>query len=316
MDYKQKSLEFRELLGAFRRVSIVSHVYPDGDTIGSALALYGALRLEGKQVELACVSQDLPFNLDFLSGFNKFKSKIDYSDSLVVTLDCADISRARFDLSGRVVVNIDHHKSNTNFGVLNIVEVEVSTTVVLYKLLREGFAIDKSVASALYAGLLTDSQRFSTNLVTKETFKIASELLEYGLEPSEIATKLFKRKSLAHTRLIAKAIDSMQLYFDGSVAIMSLDKEAFKATGAKGSDITGIIDSAISLVTVEIAILISDFENSIKVSMRSKNEDISKIATAFGGGGHKNAAGFEVKNSKISKIKEELIEFIKHSKTL
>jgi len=164
MDYKQKSLEFRELLGAFRRVSIVSHVYPDGDTIGSALALYGALRLEGKQVELACVSRDLPFNLDFLSGFSKFKSKIDYGDSLVVTLDCADISRARFDLSAREVVNIDHHKSNTNFGVLNIVEVEVSTTVVLYKLLREGFAIDKSVASALYAGLLTDSQRFSTNL--------------------------------------------------------------------------------------------------------------------------------------------------------
>ena len=313
MNYKQKANEFRELLDSFKRVSIVSHIYPDGDTIGSALALYNSLKLEGKQVEVCCVSSDLPLNLNFLNGFDKYKNRIDYNDSLIITVDCGDISRVKFNLDGREIVNIDHHKSNTNFGKLNVVEIEVSTTAVLYKLLREGFAIDKNVATALYAGLLTDSQRYSTSLVTKETFKIASELLEYGLDPSYIATMLFKRKPLSHTRLIAKAINSLQLYFNASVAIMVLDKDSFIETGATQSDVTGIIDYAISLITVEIAILISDFENSIKVSIRSKNEDISKIASAFGGGGHKNAAGFEVKNSKISKIKDDLINYIKEN---
>ena len=313
MNYKQKALEFRELLNSYKRVTIISHIYPDGDTISSALALLNSLKLEAKQIELCCASKDLPFNLNFLNGFEKYKTKIDYDDSLIITLDCGDLTRVGFNLDGREIVNIDHHKSNTNFGKLNIVEIEVSTTAVLYKLLKEGFTINRDVATALYAGLLSDSQSFTTTLVSKDTFKIASELLEYGLEPSYIATMLFKRKSLAHIRLIAKSIDSMQLFLDGSVAIMCLDKEVFKATGAKDSDIIGIIDNAISLVTVEIAILISEFENSIKVSLRSKNEDISKIAAAFGGGGHKNAAGFEVKNSKISKIKDDLINYIKEN---
>jgi len=311
MDYKNLANEFKKLLDTHRKVTIVSHIRPDGDTVGSSLALFNSLKLMGYQVELVCMDSDLPLKLNFLDGFKRYKQKIDYNDSLIVTLDCGDISRAGFNLQGRTIVNIDHHKSNTNFGVLNIVEIEVSTTAVLYKLLKEGFAIDKSVAQPLYAGLLTDSINFTTSLVTSETFKLASELLEYGLDASYISEMINKRDSLAHTRLIARAIDSLELFNDAKVAVMLLENRDLKATGAKGSDLNGIIDFAIALVTVEVAVLIVEFDNIFKVSIRSKNVDISAIATKFGGGGHKNAGGFEVKSGKIKEIKNRILEQIK-----
>ena len=311
MDYKDLASKFLELLDSHRKVTIISHIRPDGDTVGSATALFNSLKLMGYQAELVCQDTDLPLKLNFLDGFKRYKKSIDYNDSLIVTLDCADISRAGFDLTNRVVVNIDHHKSNTNFGALNIVEVEVSTTLVLYKLLKEGFAVDKSVATSLYAGLLTDSINFTTTLVDSKTFELASELLGYGLDVSFISEMVNKRASLAHTRLIARAIDSIELFLDAKVSVMSLTNYELKASGAKGSDLNGIIDFAIALVTVEIAILIVELDNVLKVSIRSKNEDISILATHFGGGGHKNAGGFEVKSGKIENIKNKIIEYIK-----
>ena len=311
MDYKDLASKFLELLDSHRKVTIISHIRPDGDTVGSATALFNSLKLMGYQAELVCQDTDLPLKLNFLDGFKRYKKSIDYNDSLIVTLDCADISRAGFDLTNRLVVNIDHHKSNTNFGALNIVEVEVSTTLVLYKLLKEGFAVDKSVATSLYAGLLTDSINFTTTLVDSKTFELASELLGYGLDVSFISEMVNKRASLAHTRLIARAIDSIELFLDAKVSVMSLTNYELKASGAKGSDLNGIIDFAIALVTVEIAILIVELDNVLKVSIRSKNEDISILATHFGGGGHKNAGGFEVKSGKIENIKNKIIEYIK-----
>jgi len=309
MNYKAKANEFLKLLNDFRAVTVISHIRPDGDTIGSAIALFNSLKLMGKQVELVCIDSDLPLKFNFLNGFERYKTKIDYKDSLIVTLDCADVSRVGFNLEGRAIVNIDHHKSNTNFGVLNIVEVEVSTTVVLFKLLKEGFKIDKSVAKALYTGLLTDSQSFSTSLVTKESFKIASELLEYGVDASFVAQMVRKRDSLAHIRLIARAIESLQLFKDGKVALMAINKDDLKATGAKISDTDGIIDFGISLVTVDIAILIVEIDGSLKVSLRSKKIDISQLAINFGGGGHKNASGFEQK-SDIKSLKNKILKYI------
>lgn len=311
MDYKKLVSEFLELIERHRKVTIISHIRPDGDTIGSATALFNSLKIMGYQAELVCMDSDLPLKLNFLDSFKRYKKKIDYNDSLVVTLDCADILRAGFELKDRTIVNIDHHKSNTNFGTLNIVEVEVSTTLVLYKLLKEGFAIDKSVAQSLYSGLLTDSINFTTTLVNSQTFELASELLEYGLDASYISQMINRRDSLARTRLIARAIDSLELYADAKVAVMTLNNSDLKATGAKVSDLNGVIDFAISLVTVEVAVSIVELNNILKVSIRSKNVDISYISTRFGGGGHKNAAGFEAKSAKIDEIKSKILEYIK-----
>jgi len=311
INYNSLASKFKELLSKHKRVTIISHIRPDGDTISSALALYNTLKEEGITSELICKDSYLPIKYNFLSGFNRFKQEINYKDSLIVTLDCADLSRTGFDLSNKEIVNIDHHKSNTYFGTLNIVEIEVSTTVVLYKLLKDKFKITKEFAEAIYTGLLSDSQNFTTSLTTKDTLKIASELLDLGVDLQKVANRVNRYNSLSHTRALARAIDNMQLYFDGKVAIMSLSQDDIKATGAKYSDIDAIIDSAIALATVDIAILISKLEKNIKVSLRSKNADVSQIATTFGGGGHKNAAGFEVKEGKISDIKNKLLKEIK-----
>ena len=314
MNYKELAEQFLKLLDEHNRVSIISHKRPDGDTIGSATALYSSLKLMGKQAELVCIdSHDLPRKFDFLNGFGKYKQKISYSDSLVVTVDCGDLGRCGLDLDGRKIVNIDHHKSNTYYGDLNIVEVEVSTTAVLFKLLQEGFAIDKNVAQSLYTGLITDSINFTTSLVNEHTFKLASDMISYGVEPSYISQMVNKRESLAHTRLIAKAIDSMTLHIDGTVAVMTVTAEDLKATGARVSDIDGIVDFAAALATVEIGVLIVELQNFYKISLRSKNVDVSQIASSFGGGGHKNAAGFEVKEGKISEVKKKIIERIKYN---
>ena len=310
MDYSTLAKRFKEYLSLYKRVTIISHKRPDGDTIGSALALYNSLKLDGITSELICIDKP-PIKYAFLKGFDRYKTKISYNDSLVITLDCAELNRVGFKINNKDIINIDHHKSNANFGSLNIVEVEVSTTAVLFKLLKEGFSINKDVATALYCGLISDSINFTTNLTTKETFIIANELLGYGVDIVEVSNRVNRFNSLAHVRVLARAIESLRLYKDGEVAIMIVTKSDIKATGATYSDIDGVVDVAVSLATVEIAILIVELDDFIKVSLRSKDVDVSKIALHFGGGGHKGAAGFEVKNGKIEQVRREILKELK-----
>ena len=310
MDYKKASLEFKKLVSKYRRVTIISHIRPDGDTISSALTLYNLFKEIGVTSELVCNDAYLPKEFAFLNGFDRFKQKISYDDSLVICVDCAVVNRCGFDLSSKEIVNIDHHQDNSNFGDLNIVSVEASTTLVLYKLIKEGFRITKNIAEAIYTGLISDSQNFTTSLTNQDSFDIARDLLNYNIDINFIANRVNRYKALSHIRLKAKAIDSMQLFVDGSVAIMVLTKEDLDSTGATYSNIHGIIDEAISLATVDIAILIVEYGNSLKVSLRSKNANVSNIARIFGGGGHKNASGFEVKDGNIINIKDRLLKIL------
>ena len=311
MDYKIASIKFKELIENSNSISIVSHLRPDGDTISSALALYNLFKRLGKRVEVCCIDSDLPRNFKFLKGFDKYKNRIDFSDSLVITVDCAEPKRAGFDLSDRRVVNIDHHKSNTHFGLLNVVSIEVATASVVYNLIKDIYEIDKTVATCVYAGIVSDSQNFTTTLTNIETFKIATELLAYGINANEIANYINHSKTLSHIRLLTYALNSLELFANGQISIMVATQQDFKKSGAKQSDIIGIIDVGLSAVTVEVAVFIVEFENNIKVSLRSKNVDISNVAKLFNGGGHKNASGFEVKNGKIAEIKDSLITLLK-----
>jgi phosphoesterase RecJ-like protein len=314
VDYKTKAQEFKNILKKFKKVSIISHIRPDGDTVGSAIAIYSILSKNGFNCELICKdSNDLPQNFSFLEGFCKYKNDISYKNSLIITVDAATLNRVGFDFKEQTVINIDHHKDNEHFGALNIVDIKASTTMVVYFLFKEIFKINLNAANALYAGLLTDSINFSTSLVDIECFEVAKSLIELGVNAAYISQKVNRQKSLSHIRAKTYALNSLKLYNDAKVAIMILTKQDLNKSGAKNSDIDGIIDEAISLVTVEVALLLVEFEGFIKGSLRSKNEDISIIAKNFGGGGHKSAAGFEVKNGKIEKIVEE---FLKISKDL
>ena len=300
--------QVKELLNKYDKITIVTHLNPDADTIGTALGIYGILKNSGKRVEIVNNHTNLPINLDFLPYFVKIKNQIDFDDSLIIACDTGSIDRIGFNLDSREILNIDHHKSNTMYGTINIVNpVAVSASEVAYKLFKDEFVITKDIATCFYTALLSDTQYFTTTNVMYDTFGIASELIECGVNISEVVFNLKRRRSLASLRILCSTLNTLDLYRDGEIVFMYVTKEKLLEAGATLLDVVSIVDYGVSLATTEISVVLIELEEVIRVSMRSKYIDISNLAIAFGGGGHKNAVGFEMSNI----TKEELTNMIK-----
>jgi phosphoesterase RecJ-like protein len=300
--------EVQALLDKHDKVTIVTHLNPDEDTIGTALGIYGILKNAGKEVEVVNQGRDLPRYLDFLPYFAKIKHQIDFDNSLIVSCDTGSIDRLGFDLIHREILNIDHHKSNTNYGTLNVIEPSfASASQVAYHLFKERFVITKEIATCFYTALVADTQYFSTSNVSKTVFDVAGELIDYGVNIQEVSLNLKQRQSLSSFRILSSTLDTLDLYEDAQLASMWISQESREKSGAKYSDLAGIVNHGIALVTVKMAMVLIELEESIRVSMRSKKIDMTPLAIHFGGGGHKNAVGFEVKNVE----KEKLLTMIK-----
>ncbi|ADV47147.1 phosphoesterase RecJ domain protein [Nitratifractor salsuginis DSM 16511] len=309
--------EFLALAAAHRSISVLSHIHPDADALGTSLGVYWMLKKAGHRVEVANATKELPRYLDFLPGFGKIKHKMDYEDSLVISCDCGSLDRLGFDLEGRKIVNIDHHPSNTRFGTLNLVRQEgVSSSEVAYRFFEPFFEIPAESAEAFYAALISDTRYFTTANVSDETFEVARELIHLGVDPGKVAQQMLQRRSLASLRILGRALESLELHLDGRVAVMTITREDLEATGARYDDLDGIVDYARSLVTVEIAILIVERPQDRKVSLRSKGADVMRIAQAFGGGGHTVAAGFETDRLSTKELVEALLKKIKEEGVL
>jgi phosphoesterase RecJ-like protein len=298
----------KELLSQYEKVTILTHLNPDADTIGTALGIYGILKNSGKRVEVVNYHTNLPINLDFLPYFVKIKNQIDFDDSLIIACDTGSIDRLGFSLDSREIINIDHHKSNTMYGTVNVVDaMAVSASEVAYKLFKDEFEITKDSATCFYTALLSDTQYFTTSSVRNDTFDIASNLMECGVNISEVVFNLKQRRSLSSLRILSSTLDTLDLYKDAEVIFMYVSQDKLLEAGANILDVVGIVDYGISLVTTRLSIVLVELEDAIRVSMRSKDIDISSLAIKFGGGGHKNAAGFEIANIN----KESLVEMIK-----
>jgi len=303
--------EFRKLLDRHRAVTILSHIRPDPDAIGTSLGLYAVLKKAGYRVEIANATRPLPRVLDFLEGFGRIKGKIDYDDSLVIACDCGSIDRLGFDVAGREMVVIDHHPSNTGFGTLNVVDPSaVSSSEVAFALLAPDFEIPPAGAEAFYAALLSDTRNFTLPSVTAETFALAQDLIARGVDPGAVAQQMLQRRSLASLRILGRAINSLRLYLEGKVAVMIVTREDLEATGAEETDLEGVADYGRSLATVRVAVLMVERPGGWKVSLRSKGEDVMSVALAFGGGGHRAAAGFEKADISGEALLEALLERI------
>jgi len=303
--------ELKAIIDRYRTVTVLSHINPDADAIGTSLGIYALLKAYGKQVEIANYSIDLPQHLDFLPNFSKIKHKIDYANSLIIACDCGSIDRLGFDLNGREIINIDHHQTNQNYGTLNLVDpLLTASSHVAYNALEETFPVTAEVATCFYTALLSDTRYFTTSNVDEEVFAFAVELMAHGAEHKKVAFNLTQRRSLASLRMLGKVLDTVTLHRDATVASMKAEQDMFTATGAKMSDIEGIVDYARSLVTVEIGILLVQQESHIKVSLRSKSRDISSLASCFGGGGHRNACGFTIESGNIEEILDKILKKI------
>ena len=286
--------EVKKKIDHAESITILSHLNPDADTLGTALGIYAVLtQSKGKRVEVVNASKDLPLHLDFLPNFKKIKHQIDYDDSLIISCDCGSVDRLGFDLKGRDILNIDHHASNTQYGSINVVVPGyASASQVAFRLFDEHHHVDANAATCFYTALLSDTRYFTTTSVNEEVFRVANTLVVLGAKPDEIARNFTQRRPLSSLRILERALRSLSLYHEAKVATLMVSQEDIKATGAKVPDMEGVVDYARSLATVEIALFAMELEEGIRISLRSKTVDVSKVALSFGGGGHKVAAGF------------------------
>lgn len=300
---------YEELIKAVEKsnsICIISHQNPDGDTCGSALALYRALKLFGKsQVYIYCDVAESAFrdSLQVMEGIEFYnKVNIDKCD-MAIACDCAEADRMgeylRLFQKAKYRVNIDHHKSNCKYGNINIVEPGISATCeIIYKVVKAFDAlkkcIDDKVAKLLYTGLVTDSGGFTFSSVSKQTHAIASELIEYDFSASDICEHFLKRVPLNTFKLRTRVFSKAKFFENGKIGLIYFSLEDFAETETNPEDTEGAINFIRDIDTVEIAVAITQRRqnNSYKISIRTSDRvDASRIAATFGGGGHKNAAG-------------------------
>ncbi|RLA76892.1 MAG: bifunctional oligoribonuclease/PAP phosphatase NrnA [Epsilonproteobacteria bacterium] len=306
-----QSQDLKTIIDNYHSITILSHINPDADAIGTSLGIYTLLKAYNKRVEVVNHSTELPQYLDFLPNFSKIKHQIDYKESLIITCNCGSIDRTGFDLTDRVIINIDHHQTNQNYGTVNLVDpLCAASSQVAYILLGGDFPISKEVATCFYTALLSDTRYFTTSSVDEEVFAFAVELIAHGADHQSVTFNLTQRHSLASLRVLEKALETLTLHHSATVASMQVDQGMIVTTGARVSDLDGIVEYACSLTTVEIGIILVQHKSYIKVSLRSKNQDITPLAEYFGGGGHRNACGFTIAFGNIEEILDKILKQI------
>jgi len=234
--------KFEKLITQHRKITILSHVNPDADALGTALGLYAWFKERGFTVEVCNASEDIPIFLDFLPYFSKIKRKIDFKDSLIISCDCGSIDRLGFNVDTKNIINIDHHVTNSTFGILNVIDVNaVSSSEVAYKLIKHLYPVSKKSAIAFYTALVSDTRNFTTDNTKKTTFELASELIAYGVNISEVSHKMLHRRSLASLRILGIALSSLEIRENAQIALLKVTQKNLQDTGAKQSDLDGVV---------------------------------------------------------------------------
>lgn len=308
--YKQA---WQKMLNA-EHIVLVSHVHPDGDTLGSALALYDVLTQAGKKVTHYNKTLELPLSYDFLPGFVKIKEVLPKKFDLVVSLDCSSLNRLQIPNGEYEIINIDHHITNRYFGNINVVvDSFTSAGMVVYELLKaNNISMSKACAICLYTAIADDTGFFVYGDMDELTFSIVAQLVKHGANPKEIASKVKRREPLSKIRLCGYMLNHFDLHENGTIATIIFNKEALVATGAKRNDTKNIINMLRSIANVTVAImLLEEEEGGYKVSLRSKDINVSKVALDYDGGGHKTAAGFEISACDPRVLRDEIVEKIK-----
>ena len=288
------------------RFLLTAHEGPDGDALGSLLGMHHLLTQLGKDSVMFMAAKEFPLPIEyrFLPLEEVFhEPPADMADRTVIFLDCGNIDRMPVDFltaGGNYVINIDHHHDNTLFGDANLVDVGASCTAeIVYELSALlGAALTPEMASALYVGMITDTGKFMYENTSARTHRIAAELIEAGVEIDETYRRLYEHVPIEKLRLVSRALNGIQYHCDGLLVLTYVSAEDYRESGAGEAMTEGIIDHLRSVEGTKVAALIRDQGDrgkaARKVSLRSSEGDIdvSAIARARGGGGHKRAAGF------------------------
>lgn len=315
--YPELASAFSALLAAMvgRRLVVIGHARPDGDCIGSQVALARALRACGH--DAVCLNPDpVPRRLGFLVRDEPFYqlNTLPPGDYAAVYVDCADQERAGDRLKTRFpspLANIDHHVSNAGYASHNVVDPSSAATceILAGLFLDQGLAIDPVAAQALYTGIVTDTGQFRFNSTTRRTFLLAAELLARGARPVEVGYELYERESVGRLQLVQRFLASLTLECDGRLCIGILPEGIFAETGTTQEDTEGLVDYARSIDGVDVGVLIEERAGTIKASLRSKEPAyrMDRIAAQFSGGGHACAAGLNAKAMTLGEFRPRLV---------
>lgn len=288
-----------------RAVAVVGHARPDGDCIGSQVALARVLMARG--LDVTCINADaVPRRLQFLVRGMTFLRTDDVlnngRDYAAIFVDCADHGRAGERLRARFTAPfaaIDHHLSNSGFAKHNFIDTGSAATceILAGLFLDNALTIDAPAAQALYTGILTDTGQFRFSSTSKRTFLLAAELMERGAQPTEAGFELYERESAGKLKLLQRYLASLQMECGGRVCLGRLPSGIFAETGTTAEDTEGLVDYARSIDGVDVGVLIEERpDGGVKASLRAKNPAfrLDMIAGQFNGGGHACAAGLNM----------------------
>ncbi len=302
-------------------VYLASHIQPDGDSIGSILSLgLGLTKKFGDKIRILA-TDIIPEKFNFLPGSDQIKGydEIKHIDTLI-TLDCGDIYRIG-DLKTKInkntiIINIDHHISNTNFGNINIVNPKASSTgEIVYDILEStDIKLDTDIATNIYVAISTDTGSFKYDNTTSKTHHITSKLFKYNIDLKKVNIELYQSRSLEKTKLFIESLNTLDYYNNNTLAVVTINRKMLKKCNAKSQDIDGIIEFIRDTKNVEVACIFKEIEkNVLRVGLRSKQYvDVSAIAEIFGGGGHIRAAGCTIKDNLNENKKMIINEIIKN----
>ena len=312
-----------------RHVLVASHENPDGDAISSLVAVGLALELKGKTVTFFN-PDPIPAVYRFLPSTNRITTDAQDTEKFdtAVILDCGELDRigraAEAVRKIPVIINIDHHFTNTNFGTVQLVDPSACATAELvYRLLLAmAIPIDKDIATLVYTGILTDTGSFRFSNTNQAAFDICREMVERGVEPHNVAQYVYGTYSIGRIKLLNLALDSIELSRNGKMSIMTVTQDMLRQTGTQPEDADGLIHYARRIEAVKVAAMIQESRNGLgagktrnryHVSLRSDGTiDVSAVAVTYGGGGHQNAAGFGIDGSlpevkaRIARLAEKL----------
>ncbi len=298
------------------KIAIFSHVRPDGDTLGSALALKYALMKTGKTAEVFC---DEPAPEKFLrldSRFGEIKTELDGDYDCYFAVDVSDLTRlGKFTgefASKKDCIVVDHHISNPRFAKYSFVKDVAANSENIYELLKiMNVPLDKTIATFLMTGIVTDTGAFYHKNVESETLRTASELLDYGVDLNGIIFYMFKAQSKERAKLLAMTMEKTRYYLGDKLGIIVVSRENLKIANASSDVTEGFIDNVMAIDTVEVGIcLLETGDKSYKVSFRSKGADVNAMANVYGGGGHVLASGCMM-NGYLEDVIDRLVYTVK-----
>ncbi len=302
---------------------ITSHQDPDGDNIGSMLALYYLIKFFNKEVKII-LADKVPDYLSFLADSDKIKEKealaqeeleelASYNTIMVVDASNLDrIGEMKDIISNQTIINIDHHVDNSKFGDHNLVEPAAATAEIIYKLFKKtAMKLKAKFASAIATAIITDTGSFKYSSTTAKTHQIMSELLEAGIDTAYICQQVFLNNTKESLLLRGEVLKDL-VVIDEKIAYLTVTQSLLKKVGATMEDTEGLVNYALSVKGVEVGILFKEVAKSeIKVSLRSKGVvKVNKVAHQFDGGGHDRAAGLSIQ-ANLKEIQEKIIVAVK-----